>query len=114
MVSSLGLDDDLKESKLDLNVVMENEQAFTRNQKTKIMLARTLCHEAEIYVLNNPYMDLNRNSMKKLDVILRSLEAAGKLIILCPTWIQTPECSDKIVLIENNEVIEYGPYIKLQ
>ena len=71
----------------------------------KIGLARVLCSEKKIYILDNPFLGLNWMVMEQLERYLRHKQEQGVMIILTEKYIRNCQDKDQIVIISKNKIV---------
>ncbi len=95
-----------------LNILhLENEYytMLSGGQRQMILIARALCQDAKILILDEPTANLDyANSQKVLKIILK-LAKMGYIIILSTHSPEQPFlCANKVLLMNSGEVFAYG------
>ncbi|MFN8242452.1 MAG: ABC transporter ATP-binding protein [Ferruginibacter sp.] len=62
--------------------VAENGKNISGGQQQRVAIARALYQDADLYILDEPFNELDENSAAKLVQHFKSLAAAGKIVIL--------------------------------
>ena len=84
--------------------------AISDGQKQRIMLARAICQEPEIIVLDEPtsYLDI-RYKLELLDILKRMAKEKGITVLMSLHEIDLAQkCADKIVCVRGEEIMAYG------
>ncbi|MCS7245463.1 MAG: metal ABC transporter ATP-binding protein [candidate division WOR-3 bacterium] len=76
-------------------------------QQQKVLIARAICQEADIYLLDEPFTAIDILTEKKLTEILRNLKNHGKTIIIIDHDLSRAKTYDELVLL-NRRVIAKG------
>lgn len=78
-------------------------------QRQLILIARALCQEAKILILDEPTANLDyKNSQIVMKIILK-LSKMGYIIILSTHSPEQPFlCANKVLLMNNGEIFDYG------
>jgi ABC-type multidrug transport system fused ATPase/permease subunit len=83
LVAATGLGQMLEESGETLNkLVLENGRNLSGGQQQRIALARALYRDARLYLLDEPFNELDRASVRRLQALLRAEADAGKMVIV--------------------------------
>ena len=80
-------------------------------QKQRIMLARAICQEPEIIVLDEPtaYLDI-RYKIELLDILRRMAMEKGTIVIMSLHEIDLAmKISDEVLCLDGNKIVAYGP-----
>jgi ABC-2 type transport system ATP-binding protein len=89
--------------------------AFSKGMRQKVLITAGLIHDPEIIFLDEPLSGLDANSTIIMKEILVGLAAQGKTIFYCSHIMDVVErISDRIVLIDNGQVIADRPFEELQ
>ena len=84
--------------------------AISDGQKQRIMLARAICQEPEIIVLDEPtsYLDI-RYKLELLDILKRMAKEKGITVLMSLHEIDLAQkCADRIVCVRGEEIMAYG------
>ncbi len=76
-------------------------------QQQRVFLARALTQEAEIYMLDEPFIGVDAATEQKIFEILRQLRTAGKLVLVVNHDLSTAQHFDRLILL-NGRLIAYG------
>ncbi len=77
-------------------------------QQQRVFLARSLCQEAEIYLLDEPFVGIDVTTEEKIISMLKKLPLEGKTILVIHHDLSTVrEYFDKIIMI-NQRLIAHG------
>lgn len=77
-------------------------------QQQRVFLARALCQEANIFLLDEPFVGVDVTTEEKIIQILKRLASEGKTLMVVHHDLSTvPEYFDKIILL-NQRLIAYG------
>lgn len=78
-------------------------------QQQRVFLARALCQEADIFLLDEPFVGVDMTTEEKIITILKELSAQGKTLLVVHHDLSTVEAYfDKVILL-NQRIIAYGP-----
>jgi len=82
--------------------------AYSKGMKQKILLAASLLHDPEIVILDEPFSGLDVSSALVLKQLLRSLAAAGKIVLYSSHVLELVEkvCSRVIILHKGRVVAD--------
>jgi len=77
-------------------------------QQQRVFLARALCQEADIFLLDEPFVGVDVTTEEKIIQILKGLAAAGKtLVVVHHDLSSVPEYFDEVILL-NQRLIAAG------
>lgn len=76
-------------------------------QQQRVFLARALAQEADIYMLDEPFIGVDAATEQKIFEILRELRDLGKLVLVVNHDLSTARQFDKLLLL-NGQVVAYG------
>jgi len=78
-------------------------------QQQRVFLARALCQEADIFLLDEPFVGVDVTTEEKIIQILKGLAAAGKtLVVVHHDLSSVPDYFDEVILL-NQRLIAAGP-----
>jgi ABC-type Mn2+/Zn2+ transport system ATPase subunit len=78
-------------------------------QQQRVFLARALCQEAEILLLDEPFVGVDITTEEKIITVLKRLAAEGKTMLVVHHDLATvPAYFDQVILL-NQRLIAYGP-----
>jgi ABC-type Mn2+/Zn2+ transport system ATPase subunit len=78
-------------------------------QQQRVFLARALCQEAEILLLDEPFVGVDMTTEEKIITVLKRLAAEGKTLLVVHHDLSTvPTYFDQVLLL-NQRLIAYGP-----
>lgn len=86
-------------------------KSLSDGEKQRIMIARAICQEADIMVLDEPtsFLDI-RYKIELLNILSRlSIEKKKTIIMSLHEIDLVPKIADKVLLIKDGEVFKYGP-----
>ena len=77
-------------------------------QQQRVFLARALCQEADIFLLDEPFVGIDVTTEEKIIQILKKLAAEGKTLLVVHHDLSTVEqYFDKVILL-NQRLVAYG------
>jgi ABC-type Mn2+/Zn2+ transport system ATPase subunit len=77
-------------------------------QQQRVFLARALCQQAEIYLLDEPFVGVDMTTEEQIISTLKKLAGEGKTLLVVHHDLSTvPEYFDQVILI-NQRLIAYG------
>jgi ABC-type Mn2+/Zn2+ transport system ATPase subunit len=76
-------------------------------QQQRVFLARALSQEADIYMLDEPFIGVDAATEQKIFEILSKLRGLGKLVLVVNHDLSTARHFDKLVLL-NGQLVAYG------
>lgn len=77
-------------------------------QQQRVFLARTLCQEANIFFLDEPFVGVDITTEEKITAVLKRLAAEGKTLLVVHHDLSTvPEYFDRVIFI-NQRLVAYG------
>lgn len=94
-----------------------NLEAFAQNsigslsggQQQRVFFARALAQQAEIYILDEPFVNIDAVTEQMLIGILQQLASAGKTVIVVHHDLHTVRSYFKTALLLKNRKIAHGP-----
>ncbi|MXV14728.1 ABC transporter ATP-binding protein [Hufsiella ginkgonis] len=88
---------------------------FSKGMRQKVMLISGIIHNPQIIVLDEPLSGLDANAVIMVKEIISRLAKEGKTIFYCSHMMDVVEkVSDRIVLINNGEIIAHGTFEELK
>jgi ABC-2 type transport system ATP-binding protein len=88
---------------------------LSKGQKQRILLARTLLHDPEVLLLDEPASDLDPRARIELRTLLRELARMGKTVLLSSHILtELAELCDSIGVLEGGRVVVSGPIDEVQ
>jgi ABC-2 type transport system ATP-binding protein len=88
---------------------------LSKGQKQRIVLARTLLHDPEVLVLDEPASDLDPRARIELRTLLGELARMGKTVLLSSHILtELDELCDSIGILEGGRVVVSGPIVEIQ
>jgi ABC-2 type transport system ATP-binding protein len=83
---------------------------LSKGQRQRLLLARTLLHDPEVLVLDEPASDLDPRARIELRTLLAGLGRAGKTILLSSHILtELGELCDSIGVLEGGRIVVSGP-----
>jgi ABC-2 type transport system ATP-binding protein len=83
---------------------------LSKGQKQRLLLARTLLHDPEVLVLDEPASDLDPRARIELRTLLGALGRTGKTILLSSHILtELAELCDAIAVLEGGRIVVSGP-----
>ncbi len=80
-------------------------KGFSQGQRTKVSLARSLVHEPQNIILDEPSNGLDVMSTRALRELIRNLKAAGKCVLFSSHVMQeVAALCDEIIIIAEGQV----------
>lgn len=76
-------------------------------QQQRVFLARALSQDADIYMLDEPFIGVDAATEQKIFEILRALKNKGKLVLVVNHDLSTARHFDSLVLL-NGQLVAYG------
>lgn len=76
-------------------------------QQQRVFLARALAQDADIYMLDEPFIGVDAATEQKIFEIMKSLRAAGKLVLVVNHDLNTAPQFDRLLFL-NGRLIAYG------
>ncbi len=77
-------------------------------QQQRVFIARALCQEAEVYIMDEPFVGVDIVTEEKIMSIVKSLAEAGKMVVIIHHDLgKVPQYFDKLVMI-NRGIIASG------
>jgi ABC-2 type transport system ATP-binding protein len=88
---------------------------LSKGQKQRVLLARTLLHDPEVLVLDEPASDLDPRARIELRTLLAKLGRMGKTILLSSHILtELAELCDSIGVLEGGRIVVSGPIDEVQ
>jgi len=89
--------------------------AFSAGMRKRLAVARTLLQQAEVYLLDEPYGELDPPGFRLLDAALDELKAKGKTVLLASHLLERgrKQCDEALVL-EEGRLAWSGPAAELR
>ncbi|RYY91732.1 MAG: ATP-binding cassette domain-containing protein, partial [Chitinophagaceae bacterium] len=95
-------------------IVRENGGNLSGGQQQRIALARALYREADLYLLDEPFSELDRASVADLQELLQAEVAAGKIVLLVTHQPETIPGARRIHLHESTPQHTGTAYARLR
>lgn len=90
-------------------------ETFSKGMKQKVLITSGLLHNPDIIILDEPLSGLDANSVIIIKELLDKLAKSGKTIFYCSHMMDIVEkVSDRIILINDGEVVADGSFEELQ
>lgn len=87
---------------------------YSTGMKTRLALARSVIHEPDLLLLDEPTSGLDPESAAAVLELIRAMAAEGQTVIMCTHLLLEAEgLADRIVMMEQGEVVESGSPIDL-
>ena len=83
--------------------------ALSGGQQQRIFIARALCQEAEIFLLDEPFVGVDITTEEKIITILKELAAEGKTLLVVHHDLATVERYFDNVILLNQRLVAAGP-----
>lgn len=78
-------------------------------QQQRVFLARALAQDAQVYLMDEPFAGVDAATERAIVDVLRTLQSAGKTVLVVHHDLQTvPEYFDSVLLL-NMRVVAFGP-----
>ena len=88
---------------------------LSKGQKQRLLLARTLLHDPEVLVLDEPASDLDPRARIELRSLLGALGRGGKTILLSSHILtELAELCDAIGVLEGGRIVVSGPIAEIR
>lgn len=95
--------------------IHQRMDTFSKGMRQKVLITSGLIHNPEIIILDEPLSGLDANSVIIVKELIARLASEGKTIFYCSHMMDVVEkVSDRIVLINNGEVVADGSFQDLQ
>ncbi|MEL7249682.1 MAG: metal ABC transporter ATP-binding protein [Bacteroidota bacterium] len=78
-------------------------------QQQRVFLARALCQEAEIFLLDEPFVGVDITTEEKIIQVLKGLAAEGKTLLVVHHDLSTVQAYFDQVILINQRLVAYGP-----
>ena len=87
--------------------------ALSGGQQQRVFIARALAQEADVFLLDEPFVGIDVTTEQKIIEILKALSQAGKtLMVIHHDLSSVPNYFDKVILL-NQRIIGYGDTRKI-
>lgn len=97
------------------NKLHEFPTTFSKGMQQKVMLILAFLEDHSTYILDEPFMGLDPQAMRKLLHILEDLKTAGAAILMCTHALETAEkICDRFVLLDDGQILQQGTLTTLQ
>lgn len=83
------------------HVISENGRNLSGGQRQRIALARAFYRDADLYILDEPFSELDDSSEKKLILHLRALAGSGKIVVLVSHTMESLASCNQVINIGN-------------
>jgi ABC-type bacteriocin/lantibiotic exporters, contain an N-terminal double-glycine peptidase domain len=114
IIKELGLNSFIERLPLGLNTYIgENGATLSGGEKQRLAIARALYRNPEIIILDEATSSLDSESELFVKKIINRLKSEKKTVIIIAHRLSTVIDADKIVVLENGEVIEEGDHRSL-
>jgi ABC-2 type transport system ATP-binding protein len=98
-----------------LGNIDQRMDTFSKGMKQKVLLTSGLLNNPSIVILDEPLSGLDANAVIMVKELLQVLKQEGKTIFYCSHMMDVVEkVSDRIVLINNGQIIANGTITELQ
>lgn len=88
---------------------------FSKGMRQKVLIIAGMLHDPEIIFMDEPLTGLDANTTVTMKEILAKLAKQGKTIFYCSHIMDVVErISDRIVIIDNGQIIADAPFEELQ
>jgi ABC-2 type transport system ATP-binding protein len=92
-----------------------NVTTLSKGQKQRVLLARTLLHDPEVLLLDEPASDLDPRARIELRTLLAALGRTGKTILLSSHILtELAELCDSVGVLEGGRIVVSGPIDEIQ
>jgi ATP-binding cassette subfamily B protein len=91
----------------------ENGAMLSGGQKQRIAIARALYKNPEVLLMDEATSALDTNSERIVKQVIDDFKDQGKTIIVIAHRLSTIANADKIVVMENGNIVEEGNHINL-
>ncbi|AEM72107.1 ABC-type bacteriocin transporter [Allomuricauda ruestringensis DSM 13258] len=110
----IGILDFIESLPNDFNTYLgENGATLSGGQKQRIAIARALYKDPEILVLDEATSSLDSSSENYVQKTIDNLRSEGKTVIIIAHRLSTVVNADKIVVLDQGEVLEEGSHYQL-
>ena len=83
--------------------------ALSGGQQQRVFIARALCQEADIFLLDEPFVGVDITTEEKIISILKMLALQGKTLLVVHHDLSTAkEYFDQVILL-NQMLVAFGP-----
>lgn len=116
-LEKVGLKDKILKMKDGINTLVTREferdgVEFSGGERQKLVIARVFASNREVYILDEPTSNLDPFAEHEINKLIID-NAEGKTIIIIAHRLSTVVDADKIILIENGEIVESGNHEEL-
>lgn len=93
--------------------VSENGTNFSAGEKQRLAIARTLYYNPEVIIFDEPTSSLDSKSETIVMNTILKLKEIGKTVIIITHKYHKLEFMDKIIVLRNGEIVEFGTHDSL-
>lgn len=96
----------------DLGIIQLKERqigALSGGQQQRVFIARALCQQADLFLLDEPFVGVDIRTEEKIIEILQKLRDAGKTTLVVHHDLSTVEKYFDHVLLLNQRLVDFGP-----
>jgi ABC-type transport system involved in cytochrome bd biosynthesis fused ATPase/permease subunit len=102
-LNETGLANFITESEKGLDtVITENGRNISGGQRQRVMMARALYRDADLYIFDEPFSELDKETLGELLLDLRSLAEKGKMVVLITHDPEALQNCSKIIRLHEN------------
>lgn len=95
--------------------IHEFPTSFSKGMQQKVMLILAFLDNHTTYILDEPFMGLDPQAMRKLLIILEELKAEGASILMSTHALDTAEkICDRFILINHGRILQQGTLEELR
>lgn len=82
-------------------------------QQQRVFLARALCQEADVFLLDEPFVGVDITTEEKIIQVLKRLAAEGKTLLVVHHDLSTVTTYFDQVILLNQRLVAYGPTLEV-